>query len=43
MKRLNFISKECICNEWLGFCEIPNSETVTVDDFAAQILSDKPP
>lgn len=36
------LSKERICNEWLGYCEIPKFETVTVNDFAAEILADKP-
>lgn len=36
------LSKERVCNEWLGFCEIPKYETVTVDDFAAKVLAEKP-
>lgn len=36
------LTKERVCNEFLGVCSIPKFETITVEEYAARVLSDKP-
>lgn len=36
------LTKERVCNQFLGFCAVPTFDTITVDEFAARVLADKP-
>ena len=36
------LTKDRICDQWLGFCSFPSYKTETVQDFTDRVLSTKP-
>lgn len=36
------LSKERVCNEFLGVCAIPEFEKITVEDYSTRVLAEKP-
>jgi hypothetical protein len=38
----DLISKNRICNQFLGYCNNPTFKEITLDDYTTRVLSDKP-
>ena len=36
------LTKERVCDEFLGVCAFPKFETITVEQYATRVLADKP-